>query len=156
VISPELQQFISAGLSILVGSADRESRPFAVRAVAARVDGGGAELLTYVPDVLAGTTLANVRRNPRLAVCFGRPEDHRTIQLKGPVLEVRPARDDEREVVDSYRVAFARTMAFVGLPPEVTMRFALWPCHMLRVRVEQVFSQTPGPNAGERIGGEPA
>jgi pyridoxine/pyridoxamine 5'-phosphate oxidase len=151
VITDELHHFLASGLSILVGTADREGRPFAVRAVAARVEAGGTELVTFLPDALSARVLADLRENPRLAVCFGRPEDHRTVQLKGSVLEVRAAEASDRECVERYRAAFAQTMAFIGMPPDLTMNFVLWPCQALRMRVEQVFSQTPGPNAGARL-----
>jgi hypothetical protein len=67
------------------------------------------------------------------------------------VLEVRAAEASDRECVERYRAPFAQTMAFIGMPPDLTMNFVLCPCQALRMRVEQVFSQTPGPNAGERL-----
>ena len=155
MISPELQSFLESGISILVGTRDANRFPACVRAVGVRVGAGGTELLVFLPAATAATTLANAAQNGRLAVCCSRPQDHRTLQLKGQLLDVRPADERDRACIDRYRAAFAEVLAFVGLPPATTLRIAHWPSHALRMRIEQVFVQTPGPNAGEPLGRAP-
>lgn len=156
MISPELQQYLESGISILVGSRDARMLPACMRAFGARVDAGGRELSVFLPDATNRATLANLRDNSRIAVCFSRPQDHRSLQLKGPVLQLRPAADGERGLVTRYCEALAATLAFVGLPPATTLRMAHWPCHAVRLAVEQVFVQTPGPSAGEPLRLEPS
>jgi hypothetical protein len=76
------------------------------------------------------------------------PADHRSVQLKGQVLEIRPATDEEQSQTDHYRASLARTLEPLGVPRMVILRIEHWPAHAVRFRVEHVFIQTPGPAAG--------
>ena len=151
-LSPELVQFLESGVSMQVGTRDSCLVPEAVRAVGARVVGSGPEVVVYVPVATGARTVDNLGENGRIAVCFSRIEDHRTIQLKGRVLEVRSATGEERATIDRYRAAFGENLAFVGMPPRLSFRIASWPCHAVRLRVETIWVQTPGPGAGDALG----
>ena len=153
MISADLAPFLESGISILVGTRDARLRPDAVRAVGARVEHGGEELTLLLPDATAAGCLADLRDNGRIAACFSRARDHRSIQVKGRVTRAAPADAADREVVERYRAAVAQEWGFVGLPPRITFRVAHWPCHAVRLRVEAVFVQTPGPGAGAPLGG---
>jgi hypothetical protein len=144
--------FFESGISVLVGTRDARLVPDAVRAVGARVEAGGEELTVFLPAATAAVALANVRDNGRIAVTFARPSDHRSFQLKGRVLRVAEATGADRDVVDLYRCGLAKEMAVIGLPPRLTLRLAHWPAHAVRLRVEGVFAQTPGPGAGAELG----
>jgi Pyridoxamine 5'-phosphate oxidase len=146
-ISPELAEFLQSGISILVGTRDARLMPEVARVLGARVEPGGRELTIYVPAATGERTLANARENGRLAVCFA-AVDHTSYQLKGRLAEVRPARAAERRTIERYRAALAQHFGSVGLPPRLTHRLSHWPAHALRMAVEAVFLQTPGPGAG--------
>ena len=151
MISPELAEFLESGVSILVGTRDAELRPDCLRAIGARVGGKGQELSVFLPDGTIGRNLDHLRDNGRVAVCFSRPLDHRSMQLKGRVLSLAAADDSDRPWIDRYRNAFAQELAFLGLPQRVTYRMAHWPCWRLRFAVESIFVQTPGPGAGQPL-----
>jgi len=152
VLSRELVQFLESGVSMQVGTRDSCLVPEAVRAVGARAVESGREVVVYVPVATGARTADNLAENGRIAVCFSRMEDHRTIQVKGTVLEVRGAAAEERATVDRYRAAFGENLAFLGMPPRLSFRVASWPCHAVRFRVETVWVQTPGPGAGDALG----
>jgi hypothetical protein len=156
VIDAELAEFLESGITILVGTRDAELRPETMRGVGAHVQAGGAELTVYLPETTATASVANLRDNGRIAVAFGRPADHRTIQVKGQVVEIAPADDEDRERIERYHSALAESWGFVGVPPRVTARLAWWPCHRVRLRVEEIFVQTPGPGAGAPLVPPPA
>lgn len=155
-LSAELARFIEAGVAIQVGTRDTCLFPEAVRGIGARVEHGRSEVTAFVPEATGARTFANVLENGRVALCFSRIEDHRTIQLKGRCVELRPALESERELVDRYRRAFAEALAAVGLPLRLTFRIAHWPCRALRMTVESSFVQTPGPGAGEPLTLDPS
>lgn len=150
-ISTELKEFLESGISLLVGSRDARLQPEVVRALGARIEEGGREVTAFVPDATAARTLANARDNGRLAVCFT-AVDHRSYQLKGSLIEVRAADEEDRRQIERYRAALAQHFGSVGLPPRLTLRIAHWPAHALRVAIEEVFIQTPGPGAGVALG----
>ena len=146
-ISPDLIPFLQSGISVLVGSRDARMVPEGVRAVGARVEAGGRELTVFVPVVTAERTVANARANGRIAVCFA-AVDHRSYQVMGRIAAVRDADDIDRCVIERYRAALAQHYGEVGMPPCLTLRISHWPAHALRLAVEAVFLQTPGPDAG--------
>ena len=148
VLSRELAIFVDSGVAIQVGTRDARLVPDAVRGVGVRVEEGGAELTVFLPEATAGRATANLRDNGRIAVCFSRPTDHRTIQVKGRAVAVGEAAASDRPVVERYRPALAQSLAFIGVPFPTAMRMAHWPCHAVRVRIEGVYQQTPGPGAG--------
>jgi hypothetical protein len=102
----------------------------------------------FLPDATGQTTLTNLADNGRVAVCFSRIEDHRSIQLKGQVVAIEPAGPTDRPIVDRYRGEFVKNIAMIGLPPRISLRLNAWPCRAVRFRIESVFVQTPGPGAG--------
>lgn len=151
MISADLAPLLESGVSILVGTRDARLVPECARGAGARVEAGGTELTVFVPQPLAGRTLDNVADNHRIAVCFTRPIDHYSIQIKGRVVQVRDVEAEELAVVERYRAEVARTLAVIGLPARLTMRIAITPCSAIRFVVEHMFVQTPGPGAGEPL-----
>jgi hypothetical protein len=152
MITGELVGFLQSGVSVLVGTRDRELVPEASRALGARVEPGGTEISIFLPIATSARTIANLHDNGRIAVCFSRAFDHRSVQLKGRIVAITPANGEDKEVIDVYRGAIAQAWGQLGLPPRITMRMAHWPAHAVRFAVESTFVQTPGPGAGERLG----
>ena len=72
-------------------------------------------------------------------------------ELKGVAIETRLAREDEASFVRGRLDAFADVLDSIGVPKDLTRAVAHWPAFAVSMRVEQVFEQTPGPNAGRRL-----
>jgi hypothetical protein len=122
--------------------------PSCCRAIAL-VQGADSRLFTvYVPVATGQQTIANVATTRRLAIVCSRPTDHSTMQLKGTTSGVRVAREDERELVAGRVDQFADALAQLGMPRRVTRRLAHWPAFAIDVAVEEIYEQTPGPQAG--------
>ena len=152
MISPDLHEFIESGISILVGTRGDRLLPECCRAVGAKVENEGRELTVYLPQATAGTTLSNLRNNGRIAVCFSRSGDHRSIQIKGRLLAITDGGEEARRVILKYRSALAESWGVIGVPPRITLRMAHWPCHEARFQVTSLFNQSPGPGAGSTLG----
>jgi hypothetical protein len=148
-LDPALVEFLNSG--VVLGCASRDSRlvPRSAWPVGIRVEAGGEEVTIFLPVATAGEVLANFRDNRRIALVATAPADHRSLQLKGQVLEERPASDDDRSQIDLYRACLARTLEPPGVPRSSVLRIGHWPAHAVRFRVEHVFVQTPGPVAGQ-------
>ncbi|MCB9898119.1 MAG: pyridoxamine 5'-phosphate oxidase family protein [Planctomycetes bacterium] len=151
-LSAELVDFVQSGVSVQIGTRDASLVPEAVRGVGARVEPDRGHVVVFVPAATGTRTLANLEDNGRIAICFSRIADNRTIQLKGRARSVAAARDEDRAVVDRYRGELAQNLAFVGMPPRLSYRISSWPCHAVRVEIETIWVQTPGPGAGEALG----
>jgi len=152
-LDPALVEFLSSG--VVLGCASRDARlvPRSVWPVGLRVEPGGEEITVFLPVATAAEVVANLRDNRRIALVATAPVDHRAVQVKGQVLEIRPASDEERTETDRYRACLARTLDPLGVPRAVLLRVLHWPAHAVRFRVEQLFVQTPGPSAGQPFQG---
>ena len=147
-LSADLVSFVQSGVSLLIGSRDARLVPECMRGFGPRVEKGGTELTVFLPVATAVRVISNLHDNGRIAATLAHI-DHHSVQLKGKVVRIRPAQSLDREWIDRYRMALAENWGIIGCPPRLTMRFAHWPCHAVRFRVESVFDQTPGPRAGD-------
>jgi hypothetical protein len=152
VIPAELWDFCESGISTLLGTHSDRLVPDCGRALGARVGAGGSELTVFLPVATSEKSIANLRDNGRAAVCFARASDHRSLQVKGRVTDIREADEEDRERIVRYRNALAESWGAIGVPPRITLRLTHWPSYAVTIRVEAVFDQTPGPGAGAVFG----
>ena len=142
---------LEPGLSLLVGTVDVNGMPSTCRGIAAVSDDDLETMTVYVPVATSHETIQNVATTKRLAVAATHPIDNSATQLKGTALDVRLAREDEAAFVRARLEAFADVLDTVGVPRRLTRSVAHWPAFAISLRVEQMFDQTPGPNAGSRL-----
>lgn len=152
VIPEELAEFFEGGLSILVGTRDASLRPEATRGCGAVVHPDRTRLTVFLPTEVAGRALANLRDNGLISVGFSSILDARTLQVKGRLEELRDATEADRPVITHYHAAYAEILYFTGLPRALSRRFNVWPSIAVTFVVTDIFHQTPGPNAGARLG----
>jgi hypothetical protein len=142
---------LDSGLSIVVGSVDAQNIPSCCRAIAISSADDLGTVTVYVPVATSQDTIHNVATTKRLAITASNPPDHRTTQLKGTTIEARLARDDEQAFLRERLDAFVDVLEKYGFPRGLARRLAYWPAFALTIRVEEMFEQTPGPQAGNRI-----
>ena len=119
-----------------------------MRGFGLRVEAEGRELALFLPRAWGARTVANLRANGRIAVAAARPADHRSVQVKGRVLEIREGDERDRAAVERYRELLVFHLGSIGYPPRLLHRLEVWPAEVVRVAVEALFEQTPGPRAG--------
>ncbi|MEA2752320.1 MAG: hypothetical protein QOI41_6463, partial [Myxococcales bacterium] len=156
-ISEELASFLESGISILVGTRDAQRRPTAMRAMGASVAADRRTVTIFLPEQTAARTLANLALEDggRIAVTFSRPSDYRSLQIKGRCLGTRRTTEEERTKLESYSAAFVVDLEVVGLARQLTERLTSWPSIALQVAIEDLYEQTPGPGAGQKLDGAP-
>jgi hypothetical protein len=152
-LSDEVLELLSSGVDAIIATRDAALVPECTVGMGLRVHRDRWNITVFLAKTLAETTLRNLADNGQIAVTFCRPIDHNSVQLKGRCTGVRDSGPADREVQEVYRGAFAEQLAAFGLPRAVTRRFAWWPSVAIDIEVDEVFGQTPGPGAGERIGG---
>ncbi len=133
--------------AIAVGTRDAALRPACTMAVAVAFP-ASRRVTVYVPEATAARTLADLEANGAIAVVFEEILTHHTVQLKGRVDEIRPARDDERELVERSVGGFFAQIEAAGGSPSIVRKRRRWPCRAVTFAVTDVFEQTPGPKAG--------
>ena len=92
-----------------------------------------------------------------MAVAFALPANSSAIQVWGRCIETGPAQRDDLAAVQQHRDTFARVNTDLGVPPPFIE--ALWQRELagspgmvsIRFVAEQIFNQTPGPDAGSPL-----
>lgn len=151
LMSDELAAFLESGLSITVGTRDGELNPDSARAWAVRIDADRAHLTAFLHTQSATAILRNLAAHPEVALAFDRPIDNRACQVKGLFASSRRARPGERPEVERQVDGFLAQLETLGIPRVMTAGWKVWPCVAVRLRVTQLFEQTPGPGAGEPL-----
>ena len=148
MIPDSLASFLAEGIGVHLGTRTADLEPNGVRAVAARVEGSGLQLVVYVPAVFAALVLPDLQSNGQVAVLFGRPVDERSVQVKGTFMDVRDGHDGERAMVLAQWDAYMENLGAIGIPRAVYGRCPTWPVVAIRLKVTALFEQTPAPSAG--------
>ena len=152
-LTTELVAFMQSGLSIIVGSVDRDGFPIPRMSHGCRVDGTGRVRLT-VGSRSAARLVEAVADGQPFAATFSRPQDHRSIQLKARSARVCDPQSADIAEAGRQAAIFADTLAadllerpfseaYVGFFPDELVVIEFSP--------EQAFVQTPGPDAGARL-----
>jgi len=157
LLPAHVKAFIERGVSVMVGTRDSDLVPELVRAWGPRVSRDGTSVSVCVATAAGARTISNLRDNGCVAVTFASPGNSTAIQLWGRSLETGPASQRDLAGVDAHRDAFIELNKGLGVPRPFIE--ALWQREAagspemvtIRFRVEQIFNQTPGPDAGSRL-----
>ena len=151
MIDVELAAFLQEGIAIQLGTRNARLEPNGVRVIAATVESDGTHVLAFVPEASARQVLPDLESNGQAALVFARPPDERACQLKGTFAGARPATADECSVAEAQWDRWLDRLATIGLPRKAFEHWITCPCVAIRVRVNAIFNQTPGPGAGARL-----
>jgi hypothetical protein len=141
----------------MLGSRDPELVPELVRAWGPRVSPDGKSVSLCVARGVSARTLDNLQDNGRVAATFASPGNSTAIQIWGRCIQTGPARRLDLAAVEAHRDAFVGLNKGLGVPRAFIE--ALWQRELagsprmvtIRFVAEQIFNQTPGPDAGSRL-----
>jgi len=147
-LTPEVASFVEGGQCIHIGTRNDQLEPTGVLVFAVTVDPDRSHVTAFLPTTGSEEVLANLQANGQAALCFGRPVDEHACQVKGVFVSARPAAKKERAAVDAQWEQSLRQLEQIGQPRVLRAGVAVWPSVAVRLRVTEVFNQTPGPGAG--------
>jgi hypothetical protein len=150
-ITRDLPRILERHDAIAVGTSDAELRPASTMAVGVAFDCEKKRVTVFVPEATSEDVLRNLRASGEVAAVFEEISTHHTVQLKGRVVELRPAADAERATVERCIEGFFTQVETVGALSSMVRRKRIWPCHAITFEVRDVFEQTPGPKAGQPL-----
>ena len=149
MLDKSLTEFLEQGLAIHIGTRNGRMQPNGCRVTAVRVEEQGRHLVAYLPKSGSPEVLEDLRSNGQAALSFARPSDDRAVQVKGVFVSERDMDPSEQPMVMSQWGALFAQLDAIGLSGLTTMStWSMWPCVAVTIRVNAVFSQTPGPEAG--------
>jgi hypothetical protein len=151
MISTRVHRCLEPGMSIVVSAVDAHGAPSCCRATALSSTDDLRTVTVYLPVATSHDTIENLALTRRLAIAAMFPLDHFATQIKGVLEETRLAGEEEAPFIRDRLEAFATVLDAAGIPKRLTRSLGHWPAFAVRIRVEQVFDQTPGPKAGARL-----
>ena len=134
-----------------IGSANADLKTTHTETFGASLDNENNTVTCFVLSLFAEPILKNLREKGRVSFFFGLPS-HEAYQFKGQFLETREITEEELANTEKVLSVTKNMFDSVGIPREAVERmFGTLPNLGITFRVEKVFIQTPGPEAGQEI-----
>lgn len=137
------------------GTRDERLRPAQTFVIGAIVHPDRETITFFVPQGRSGRILSDLEHNGRVALAVGLPT-HEAYQVKGTYVSARPTDAKDRTTQEIYRAKLLSALLQAGYPEQIVKPFVLefvyHPGVAITFRAEEIFLQTPGPEAGKKIG----
>ena len=149
MLDKSLTEFLESGLAIHIGTRNQRMEPNGCRVTALRVEDQGTHLIAYLPKAATPEVLDDLQSNGQAAISVARPADDRAVQVKGVFVSLRDTEAAEQDFVMAQWQGIVKQLDMIGFNASTTtLSWSMWPCVAVKLRVTNVFSQTPGPDAG--------
>ncbi|HKA53407.1 MAG TPA: pyridoxamine 5'-phosphate oxidase family protein [Candidatus Binatia bacterium] len=154
MISEKLVEFLHGPVFMAIGTRDEKLRPAHTVVVGAIVNQDRETISCFVLQSRAEQIMGNLENNARIALSAGSPS-HESYQFKGRYVSARPTDAKDVAIQEIYRTKLVALMLQYGYPEQIVKPLVLGfrgqPAVAITFRVEEIFLQTPGPEAGKRI-----
>jgi Pyridoxamine 5'-phosphate oxidase len=152
LLDADLAGFVHSGVAVAVATRDGDLVPAFTRGWGPEVSGDGRSLTLCVIAPPGSATLANLEANGAIAVAFSPPTIARAVQVKGIAASVREPGANEVARATRHLDAFTAEAVQIGFPAELPQRMFLRDDFVsVTLSVDEVFDQSPGPNAGRPL-----
>ena len=154
-LNPALAAFLTSHISIHLAATGANGMVTLVRGLGCRIAAEAptrVRLLTSRPQ--AEPVLRAIEETGRIAAVFNEPESHRTVQLKGIDARLESVETADQAIHRPYVDEMSRRLkAFATPEPLVRTLLACAPGEFAVVSFtpQELFGQTPGPQAGARL-----
>jgi len=157
-LSTELIRFIESGVSLGAASRDRRCVPSLSRVLACRVDRAQGNLRLWLARSQSEQLLRDAFDCNQIALVLSDPRTHRTWQIKGDSVQQCQVASDDLIWIQQHIEDFSAVIGPLGFSPAFAT--ALYDHHpddlaAIRFTPRELFDQTPGPRAGEKVAGSP-
>ena len=151
MIPENLVEFLNGPVVLTVGTRNEEMRPCLSRVFGAVTDAENEAITFFLPDVEGESILRNLAQNGRVVLTMTDGLSNESYQIKGKTIGSRPSDEKETALQDTYKSMMISHYKKKGIPEEFFGGFVYHPSTAVTFRVEEIFVQTPGPGAGEKI-----
>jgi len=154
VIPDRVVELLHGPAFIQVGTRDAQLRPAHAWAIGAVVHADRQTVTFFVHESRSARVLSDLQDNGRVALGVALAS-HEAYQLKGTYLTSRPTRDEDIALQETYRTKWLAAARQAGYPEEIArpliLGFAYRPGVAVTFQVKEIFLQTPGPGAGNKM-----
>lgn len=148
----ELRKLLDCGLGMALATRDASLRPEITEVMGCSLSADGRHIKVYIDEEDGKTALENVADNGLVAVTLARPTTYMAFQIKGRSATARPISEEERERSRIWAEKYSEELGLIGLHPDAIRALRYEASHTVEAEVVEVFTQTPGPDAGRRVG----
>ena len=154
MISEKLVEFIHGPVFMAIGTRNERLRPTHTFVGGAIVSPDRETITCFVPQHRAEKIIGDLENNGRIAMGVGSPS-HESYQFKGRYVSSRPTDAKDVAIQEIHRTKLLALMLQYGYPEQIAkplvLGFRYQPAVAITFRVEEIFLQTPGPEAGKKI-----
>jgi hypothetical protein len=154
MVSEKLVEFIHGPVFIAIATRNEKLRPTHTAAAGAIVNPDRETITCFVLQSRAEKIMGNLENNGQVAMTVSHPS-HECYQLKGQYVSSRPIEAKDLAIQEIYRTKLLACMLQYGYPEQLTkpliLGFRYKPAVAITFRVQEIFLQTPGPEAGKKI-----
>jgi hypothetical protein len=154
MISETLVEFIHGPVFMSIGTRDERLHPAHTFVAGAIVNQGRETITCFVLQSRAERIMGNLENNGKIALNVSHPS-HESYQLKGRYVSSRPVEAKDVAIQEIYRTKLLACMLQYGYPEQLIkpliLGFRYQPAVGITFRVEEIFLQTPGPEAGKKL-----
>lgn len=148
----ELKDLTEQGVGLAVASRDEKLRPYLDELVGIKLENKGQKLLAFMDSQESYTALKNFGKFPEIAISISRPCNYYAAQIKGLVKNIRPMTSEENLLSEQWADRYRQELVLINVSPQTVQCLSFKGDTTLEVEVTDFYIQTPGAQAGERIG----
>ncbi|MCG2575668.1 hypothetical protein LZ012_01525 [Dechloromonas sp. XY25] len=155
LLDQEQRDFLCSGVSISLAACGDDRDNCVIRAVGCKFVDDGRRIAVFLRHSRSPDFFRFVQATGRIANVFCLPSTNRTIQIKGDDVRVEAFPAADLALIEGHLALFLKQVVPLGVPESVARTiFAYDPADlvMLSYVPNAVFTQTPGPKAGELLG----
>jgi len=154
MLTEKFVEFIHGPVIMSMGTRDERLRPAHTFVIGAIVNQDRETITCFVLQSRAERIMGNLENNGRIAMTVSHPS-HESYQLKGRYMSSRPVDAKDVAIQEIYRTKLLACMLQYGYPEQLAqpliLGFRYQPAMGITFCVEEIFLQTPGPEAGKKI-----
>lgn len=152
MLEDDVAAFIAGHVMMIAATRDEAMRPHIGRGCGASFDPDVGDLTLLASSTQWPGFHANVRAGAPIALTVCQPDSYKCLQIKGQIIDVHEATGSQQERAQRYLDGMLAVMAGLGVS-RLQLSTVLSNADLVAIRFwpADLFLQTPGPGAGERM-----
>ncbi len=156
MLEDDVAAFLSGNVMIIAATRDAAMRAHVGRGCGADFDPDVGDLTLLASSTQWPEFHANARSGAPIAMTVCQPDTYKCLQLKGQIIDVSTATEAQMARARRYLDAMLAIMAGLSVSRlQLSTVFSIADLVAIRFWPVDLFIQTPGPEAGERMRREP-
>ncbi|NUN05868.1 MAG: hypothetical protein HUU57_08905 [Bdellovibrio sp.] len=150
----ELHDLIETGIGMVVATRDGMLLPDICEGYGIVLSADAKSCTIFISSARSQAALKNIQDNGRVAISLSRPCTYKAAQIKGRVLKTRTMTDSEQQASEKWLSGYRKEIQLIGVMNETAQGLLRHSDIALDVAIDNIFVQTPGPEAGRIMGTE--